>query len=107
MTHELLSTLKISPTNDLGARTALFISESSFLLGQHLFVRRDGHYRAKGPWLPNRQVCYDSVIEMHVCPGERLPHVPRIIVELCGGSLYAEAVEVQEIHFVRPSITRL
>ena len=68
MPHEFLSTLKISPANDLGARTALFISESSFLLGQHLFVRRDGHYRAKGPGLPNRQVCYDSVIEMHVCP---------------------------------------
>lgn len=42
-----------------------------------------------------------------VIPRKRLPHVPTIVVELCGGSLDAEAVEVPEIPLVGRPIARL
>ena len=42
-----------------------------------------------------------------VIPSKRLPHVPTIVVELCGGSLDAEAVKVPEIPLVGRPIARL
>ena len=42
-----------------------------------------------------------------VIPRKRLPHVPTIIVELRGSSLYAEALKIPEIPFVGPPVACL
>ena len=40
-------------------------------------------------------------------PGERLPHVPAVVVELRGGALDAEAVQVPQVPLVRFAVPRL